>query len=340
MSYLFQSRQLHPRNCSLGMGIVGPDQPWTSATANKVIAEREQQCPSGDKLRRLSEFATPKTEVGGEVVEDQSCFKTGKVWEAKKAGNPRGVEWCCPVNEALPPRALTQSDHELWKDRCGPMRSPSGTIYETIPQWRDANKYVGSTCERTHIYDEGYELVCCPPPHQGAYTLPEQTFVVGTPTAEQEAAWEAERQEAQLDRERQVQEAALPAPTFVERYGFAMLMVAGTVGIGVTAALFKRFSVAAKKAEEAKAAVSSLQQNPSDGHGLETIEIDDGSFEVYYRCPYSNRSDFLGVVDDSGLGDGRFMAMSRRNKVTSHRHLDDAAKWLAQEMFVAANGGR
>ena len=272
MSYLFQSRQLHPRYCGLGlgtigrgMGLVGPDQPWTSTNAGKVIQQPTRDCPSGSKKTRSSEFAHPKAEIGGAVVDDPECFQTGRVWEARRAGNARHVEWCCPEREYLPHRVLTQAEFETWKDRCGPKRSPQGTVYETYPEWRDAESYVGSTCDRTNIFDEGYELVCCPKrTNPGVLTLPEMTFMHAEATPEQEAEWEAQRQERQLEQEQAAAAAAPPPSTFIERYGFAMLLVGGAVGLGVTAALFKRFSVAAKKAEESKAAIAALQAQQGD----------------------------------------------------------------------------
>jgi hypothetical protein len=269
MSYLFQSRQLHPRYCGLGLGtvgrglgLVGPDQPWTSANAGKVIQQPTRNCPSGSKTKKSSEFAVPKAEIGGEVVPDTECFQTGKVWEARRAGNNRMVEWCCPVREYLPHRVITQPEYEQWKDRCGPKRSPQGTVYETYPEWRDAESYVGSTCDRTNIFDEGYELVCCPQrSHSGslALTLPDMPFMHAEATPEQEAEWEARREERQTEQAAAAAAAAPPPATFIERYGFALLLVGGAVGLGVTAALFKRFSVAAKKAEESKAAIAQLQ---------------------------------------------------------------------------------
>jgi hypothetical protein len=82
---------------------------------------------------------------------------------------------------------------------------------------------------------------------------------MATATPAQEAEWEERRQELLLEQEQAAAAAAPPPPTFIGRYGFVILMVGGAVGLGVTAALFRRFSVATKKAEESKAAVAALQ---------------------------------------------------------------------------------
>jgi hypothetical protein len=268
MSYLYQSRQLHPRYCGLGlgtiargMGFVGPDQPWTVENAKKVIVQPTEKCPYGNEKQRLSEFSHPKTMVGGESVDNTACFKTGKIWEAERAGNPRRVEWCCPPQKYLPKRDLTQPEYETHKDRCVPYRHPySGKIRETYPKWHDVNMYLGSSCSRTGVLDNGYELVCCPEVDRAAMTkLLDNNIVMATATPAQEAEWEAQRQELLLEQEQAAAAAAPPPPTFIGRYGFVILMVGGAVGLGVTAALFRRFSVATKKAEESKAAVAALQ---------------------------------------------------------------------------------
>lgn len=243
------------------MGLVGPDQPWTAENAGKVIAQPTRECPAGREKKGTNEWTRPKAVINGNIVDDPDCFQTGKVIEAEKAGKARWVEWCCPVRTKLPKRAISQSEYEEYKDRCQPKIHPNGTVYETFPEWKGPQVYVSGSCGRPGIFDEGYELVCCPAPpdFSKGVTLPEQTFVQGRPSAEQEAEWEARLEERQLEQEQAAAAAAPPPSTFIERYGFAMLLVGGAVGLGVTASLFKRFSVAAKKAEESKAAIAALQ---------------------------------------------------------------------------------
>jgi hypothetical protein len=267
MSYLFQSRQLHPRYCGLGlgtiargMGLVGRDQPWTAENANKVIVLPTEKCPHGNKTIKISEDGHPWKWVEGERVENTACFKTGKIWEAKRAGNPRRVEWCCPPQKWLPKRALTIAEHETYKDRCVPYRHPySGKIRETYPRWRDVNSKIASSCSQTGVRDNGYKLVCCPEGDHAWTKLLDNNIVMATANPAQKAEWEERRQELLLEQEQAAAAAAPPPPTFIGRYGFVILMVGGAVGLGVTAALFRRFSVATKKAEESKAAVAALQ---------------------------------------------------------------------------------
>ena len=254
MSYLFQSRQLHPRHC--GLGTVGPEQAWTSETARQIIAEATESCPSSYERKRRSEFVTiPKKEAGGEIVDDLDCVQTGKIWEAKRPGSPRTVEWCCPTTQFAPPRRLTQEEFEMWSPSCTPVQDARGLIYETIPEWRDPERVVKEPCSRTNILDEGYELVCCPAPGSNpTLTHRDVQFVQAAPTEEQQAQWEAHRQEAELAFEQARQEAALEPATIIDRYGLPLLLVGGVLGVGVTAALFRRFSVATEKAKEAKTA--------------------------------------------------------------------------------------
>lgn len=274
MSYLFQSRQLHPRYCGLGlgtigrgMGLVGPDQPWTAANAGKPIAQATRECPAVNEKKVTNEWTRPKSVVGGNVVDDPDCFQTGKIIEAQKPGKARWVEWCCPVRTELPKRALAQQEYEEYKDRCQPKLHPNGTVYETFPAWRRPSQdYISGSCDRPGIFDEGYELVCCPAPQSfSKITLPETTFISqAIPTAEQEEEWEQQRQQRQIEQEQAAAAAAPPSSTFIERYGFAILLAAGTVGLGVTAALFKRFSVTTKKAEESKAAIAELKSKQEE----------------------------------------------------------------------------
>lgn len=253
MSYLFQSRQLHPRHCSLGMGTVGPEQAWTRETAGKPITDATTSCPKGNRLRRLSEFTVPRAQSGGDIVEDTSCLQTGKIFEARNPGGPRMVEWCCGVTEFKPPRALTQEEFTLWSGSCQPVQDERGHVYETIPGWQDPNRYVKPPCERTNLLDDGYELICCPVPgSQTTLTRRDVEFVQAAPTVEQEAQWEAHRQETELERAQAREAAALAPATLVDRYGLPVLLVGGVVGLGVVAALVKRLSVAKQEAKKAK----------------------------------------------------------------------------------------
>ena len=263
MSYIYQSRQLHPRVCSLGMGIVGA-----------VITEAKKTCPgpfdyswSTHEMRLLAEGSTPKKLEGGKAVFSNNCFETGGVFEARRAGNPRLVQWCCPKGEFyLPKRGLTRSVMEQYGGHCGLTRGASGEYEpepgQKIPTWRDQNSYISSALEPLGVKDNGYELYCSPwrvfdtitDPVTGKRVLAAKikTELAPVDAAVLQQHAEATQQEI-ARRESIIQESAVPEGNIIERYGFPLLLIAGTIGIGVTAALFKRFSVASKQAKDAKA---------------------------------------------------------------------------------------
>lgn len=252
MSYLFQSRQLHPRLCSPGMGSIGPEQAWTPETASKPLVRATRSCLRRQVLRKVSEYTTPKRQVGGEIVDDPTCSRNGAIWEASRPGAPRQIGWCCDKQKTLSPRALTQEEHVTYGMLCNPVQDESGIIYETLPEWRDPNQYVEPPCVKANAVDDGYELICCPVPgSMTTLTMADVTFVQGAPSAEQSAEQEAMRQQRALEEEQARQAAALPLATVLDRYGFPLALTAGVVIFGGAAALFSRIA-AQKKVEKAK----------------------------------------------------------------------------------------
>ena len=330
-----------------GMGFVGPDQPWLAENAGKVIVPASDECQIGKgyQKKRLAEAATPKIERGGQVVENTDCFRTGKIWEATKPGLPRHVEWCCPNPLRLPKRALTQVEYEEHKDRCGPYRTPDGTVTETIPEWRDAEAYVGSTCSRTNVFDAGYELVCCPPPvPASAMTVKGMQAPVQMPmSAEEQAALDVRLEQELFERE-QERAAAAVQTSFLARYWLPAVLAVGTVGVAVTAALIKRRSVAKKKAAQAAAAVQKnaglweprLVNGESDdplGPKLDLRQLGEDYWEAYWLHPGWDEDIFIGSIRDFGGGGFRYGAVAREGQTGSHRSLEDAAAWLAQRTW-------
>ena len=253
MSYLFQSRQLHPRLCRPGMGSVGPEQAWTQETARTVIAEATTPCSGNSVARKLSEYTKPKQQIGGEIVDDPTCVQTGKIWEARRPGAPRMVEWCCGKTEFLPHRALTQEEYSMWSTSCDTVQDEAGISYLAIPSWHDPNKYIRPPCVGTNVLDGGYELICCPAPGTRVIPRPgDVTFVEAAPSLEQSAEREAQRQQMELERAVAREAAALAPATLLDRYGLPMLLAGGIVVVGVTAALFKRSSASKKKKKTKK----------------------------------------------------------------------------------------
>jgi len=254
MAYLFQSRQLHPRFCHPGMGTVGPSQAWTPATAGKTLVQPTRRCLRQRMHRTLPEGITPKQQIGGEIVDDPSCVQTGQIWEAKKAGAPRTVGWCCEKTEFLPPRALTQEDYVFYAVNCAPVQDEAGILYDTLPEWRDPNRDVEPPCTATGIINGGYELICCPVPgSQRTLTMADVQFVRGPASAEQVAEHEALRQQHALEEEQARQAAALSPATIIDRYGLPVALTAGVIIFGASAALFSRIA-ATKKTRKSKLA--------------------------------------------------------------------------------------
>ena len=370
MSYIYQSRQLHPRACSLGMGFVGPDQPWSRENAGRAITEANKSCPAGSERFPLRESATPKKPY---ITEE--CFETGRVFEASKAGNPRRVEWCCPKPVYLPKRALTRDEMDQYGGQCGLMRGASGEykpeVGSRIPEWRDPNVYTSSSNEFLGVRDKGYELYCMRwrggdiiiDPITGekkwaAHMTPNTKMApVSLDPAVLQQHDEARQQEL-ARRESIIQQSAVPEGTFVERYGFPLLLIAGTVGIGVTAALFKRFSVASKQAKDAKAAAEAVKKNPDEwwppqsvgerwygpslrpGSELDIVPLGDDFFEVYFKNHVGGRRRYLGNIHDEGIGRWRYRAKSPHGHEGTHQNINDAATWLAQRSWRVIKGER
>jgi len=366
MSYLFLYGQLHPRDC--GLGLVGPDQPWTKETASKVLVAAQEPCnESTHVLSKLSEFATPMRSKDGQVVVNEDCFQTGQVFEAKTVGNPRSVQWCCRKEVTLPPRPLTASEMEQWGGQCGLQKDPISGQYQRmaatdkVPQWRQAGSYIPASCNSLSFSDAGYELHCCPT--SLVNLLPGTVFSASAiPTIRAESSAEqieAERvaiQEEISRREAIIQQNSAGQGSFLQRYGFPLLLVAGTVGIGVTAALFKRFSVSSKQAKEAKSAIAALQKNTGEwwppqsvgdnwdgpplrpGAGLDVQPVSDVLYEVYWTCPRTKRRDFLGAIIDREHGRYRYYAQGAQGHTGTHQNIDDAAAWLAQRTWRVIEG--
>jgi len=342
MAYVVTGRQrYYGPDLLSGLGFVGPDQPWTAENAGKVIVPVSDECKTdgGYQKKRLSQAATPKTERGGQVVENPDCFRTGKIWESRKPGLPRHVEWCCPDSRRLPKRVLTQAEYEEHKDRCGPYRTPDGTVTETIPEWRDAEAYVGSTCSRTNIFDAGYELVCCPPPVPASLlTAKGMQAGVLMPMSEEEQAELDLRLEQELFEREQERAAAAVQTSFLARYWLPLALTVGTVGVAVTAALIKRRSVAKKKAATKNAGLwePRLVNGESDdplGPKLDLRQLGDDYWEAYWLHPGLDEDIFIGTVRDFGGGGYCFGAVAREGQTGSHRSLEDAAAWLAQRTW-------
>jgi hypothetical protein len=106
MSYIFLKKPIQH-----GMGLVGPDQPWTKENAGKVIGTETRACPAGDYARTMlrSGWYRPVRSLALEAGKGQEgtgvlyndAFPTGRYLEATKAGQGRKVEWCYNKNEKL-----------------------------------------------------------------------------------------------------------------------------------------------------------------------------------------------------------------------------------------------
>ena len=287
MSYIYQSRQLHPRSCS-SYGFSGTEK----RREEHVISGRQKQCDP--KTHYAKELATSLDRKGVSTVENNEvvpgpCFRTGKhteVWE--ETGKYSVFEWCCPnecvwiegltsprcqvnpVPKDKNTRKVTRPEMEQYGSICGLRIGPSGE-YEVqepgdkMPVW--FHKTWGFALQDRvsppiRSGDGEYFLFCRPwntlgvylDPVTGRYTtsvgIKTELAPVDTAVLQQHA--EATQQEI-ARRESIIQESAVPEGNIIERYGFPLLLIAGTIGIGVTAALFKRFSVASKQAKDAKA---------------------------------------------------------------------------------------
>jgi hypothetical protein len=98
MAYIFLKNPIRQ-----GMGLVGPDQPWTAANAGKIIGAETHACPAGYTREMLrSGWYRPVRALAPEAGNRQAgtgvlyndAFPTGRYLEAPKAGQGRKVEWC------------------------------------------------------------------------------------------------------------------------------------------------------------------------------------------------------------------------------------------------------
>jgi hypothetical protein len=92
---------------------VGPNQPWTEASAGKMIGRETRTCPAGHE-RKLVRAQTiqavrfpPTRYLTGYQIEGgrqkryqygrKECFLTGRAKESDRPGGVRKLEWCCPI---------------------------------------------------------------------------------------------------------------------------------------------------------------------------------------------------------------------------------------------------
>jgi hypothetical protein len=134
-----------------GLGLVGPMQPWTAATAGKWISERTRQCAPGTGETKVTVAGGKPTRslIGHPTstsgIKREDCFQTGRVREASRVGRARFIEWCCPK----PPQSF-----------CG-----AGEV-EIKDPWFGRDK-VPECRPSGHSYTYGgrtNEILCCPQP--------------------------------------------------------------------------------------------------------------------------------------------------------------------------------
>lgn len=262
MSYVFISPQYRVRQCPTddgAMGFIGPDQPWTEATANKEIVPTSTPC--GEDWIRVKGGETvpsylwnPKKNRREQIMDKSDCFDTGAVIEASKPGYHRTKVYCCPPNDLLPTRVFTQPENDQYGEACQPFYK-DGEEYPAEPLWIDARigTPTGWAYRDTDIRDGGYKLICKAIRGPVEYVL-DPSMIMGqarTTIGEAEAIL-AQKEARMAEREGIIQQDESQFQYgFFERYGIYMLAGAGILGLGVAAGLIKR-SMDKKKEREAE----------------------------------------------------------------------------------------
>jgi hypothetical protein len=271
MSYVFTSPKYYVRQCPTdddSLGFIGPDQPWSEATAGKEIVPATEDCHRGWQNMWSYEPDKPHYSVGYHKVKEgcsssvpgrcrvdlavrdyrfEDCFKTGRIDEAYKPGHARHEYWCCPPVPAMKPkRAVTDAEIERYgEDVCQPFYQ-GGEVYLGEPRWLD-NNFINPTgwdFRETDIVDKGYRLYCYA-------TKPEDYWknltVVGggkssvTIPAVDPAEMLRRREESAAEIEEVVRTSEEEFEySFFERYGLYMAIGAGVIGIGLIAGLIKK----------------------------------------------------------------------------------------------------
>lgn len=248
------------------MGFIGPDQPWTQATAGKEIAPTTKPC-SEDwiKVRLRGEETLPpyvkrvKDENKNNlrcqdrmmpewcyetVYFDQgNCFDTGRVIEATRPGRSRVKITCCAPLKLLPERYLTEPEHQEHGAHCQPFYH-EGEEYPALPVWVDIRfpTPTGWAFRETSVISGGYKLVCKAIRGKVQHEF-DPTMIMGQAqsTIAQAEEMLAERETRMAEREATIRAAEEEFEYgFFERYGVYMLAGAGIIGLGVTAGLIKR----------------------------------------------------------------------------------------------------
>jgi hypothetical protein len=101
MAYIFLKKPIRQ-----GMGLIGPDQPWTKETAGKMIGTETRACPTPSYARQIIRTSwerpvrplTKEAQGGGTTTSTgifyTDSFLTGRFKEAAKVGQGRQREWC------------------------------------------------------------------------------------------------------------------------------------------------------------------------------------------------------------------------------------------------------
>jgi len=271
MSYVFKSPKYYVRQCPTddeSLGFVGPDQPWTEATAGKELVPATKDCHRGWQHVWNVEGDKPHYSVGYNkskkgcsnpapggcrvdlAVRDyrmEDCFKTGRIDEAYKPGDKRHEWWCCPpVPEMKPKRDVTAAEIELYGEGvCEPFYY-RGEVYLGEPRWVDNNFLLPTGWDErdTNIVDKGYRLFCYATKPEDYYrnlAVAGAGMTAVTIPRVSEAEQLVQRQQREAEQEAVVRAAEEEFELgFFERYGLYMAIGAGVIGLGLVAGLIKR----------------------------------------------------------------------------------------------------
>jgi len=246
MSYVFISPNYRVTQCPTtdrGMGFVGPDQPWSAENAFKFITEETTPCPPSKERKMGTGSNPPKRIFNHRMTPDLECVRTGRIREARKAGFARGVEYCCPKRVKPPKRVVTRQNEEDHLARCTPVQDErTGKTYDRELRWFHLEHYMPSTCEPLlGVVDNDYQLACCRKRDRvSAIEIGDMTLRTDAPTVAQIEAHEEALRQRSAEIEQVLYESAEPEYGFFERYGTALWIVGGAVGLGVGAALVRR----------------------------------------------------------------------------------------------------
>lgn len=261
MSYKFISPEYQVTQCPTdgGMGFIGPDQPWTQATAGKQLVPPGSPCSGNwlklkvkedlqpdrypDRLYFPSGIYNPKTGKTERIMDKTACLDTGEVTEAKGVGQARIKTWCCPPNSPLPKRAVTEPEANEHGGECQPFYH-DGEEYPSGMVWVDA-RYptpTGWSFRETPIRSQGYKLVCKAIRGKVEFNLdPSMIMGQARTTIEQAERTLQEKQARIAERDAIISQSEEEFQYgFFQRYGVYMLAGAGVIGLGVVAGLIKK----------------------------------------------------------------------------------------------------